>query len=104
MAEMNVTDQSSSVRNVGHNSLAHLFYNLRVYRNLSPKALSKKCGVSENFVLGVEDGSINPPLKYWLSCGDEFGANPNWVRVKFINERSVIARRRLEEKIIGGGP
>lgn len=88
---------------VGPNSLCHLFRILRRNRNLTSKALAEKCKVSEDFVLRIENGSIRPPLKYWLSCAEIFGVNPKWCRVKWSNEMSIIFKRRLEEKIIDGG-
>jgi len=81
------------------NSLAFIFHNLRIHRNLTRKALAQKFGVTEEYVSKVEDGLIFPSIKFCLMCGQEFGANPKWVKNKWVNERvdrfSVRLRKRL---------
>jgi hypothetical protein len=97
---MDLIKQQFEFGMVGHNSLAHLFHILRVYRNVPKEILAKKFHVSETYLSGVESGLKRPSLSYWLKCGKEFGANPNWIKVKFINERSNRARSRLEGRLL----
>jgi len=82
------------------NSLPYIFQKLRIHRNLTKKALAQKFGVSEEYISKVESGSVFPTLKFCLMCGDFFGANPNWVKNKWANERisrfSQSLRRRLD--------
>lgn len=68
-------------------SLCTIFRNLRIHRNLTKGALATKFGVSEDYVSAVERGSKFPSLKFCLMCCHEFGANPNWVKNKWANER-----------------
>lgn len=66
------------------NTLPFVFRKLRIHRNLTKAALARKVLVSEDFVSMVEDGSRIPTLKYCLACGQEFGFNPNWIKVKWM--------------------
>jgi transcriptional regulator with XRE-family HTH domain len=68
-------------------SLGRIFHNLRIHRNLTAAALAEKFGFSEDYVSAIESGSKSPSLKFCLLCGEEFGANPNWVKNKWANER-----------------
>jgi DNA-binding XRE family transcriptional regulator len=80
-------------------SLTSIFHNLRIHRNLTAGALGKKIGFPEDYVSAVESGSKSPSLKFCLLCGEEFGANPNWVKNKWANERigrfSDLTKKRL---------
>lgn len=69
-------------------SLAYFIRHMRLHRNLTKRALSCICGVSEDYVSGVESGSRSPSLKFCLTCGALFGANPNWIKNKWVNEKT----------------
>lgn len=81
-------------------SLPYIFRMLRIDRDLTKKALAAKIGVREDYLSRVEDGSRFPTLNFCLACGKEFGFNPNWVKVKWVNallERMAVKlRQRLE--------
>jgi DNA-binding XRE family transcriptional regulator len=83
-------------------SLCSIFRNLRIHHNLTKGALAEKFSVSKEYVSAIESGSKFPSLKFCLLCGEEFGANPNWVKNKWANERisrfSDVVRRRLDLK------
>lgn len=80
-------------------SLPYVFCKLRIHRNLTKAALGKKFLVSERYVADVEHGRRFPTLKYCLACGDLFGFNPNWIKVKWsdalIQQFSVLVKERL---------
>jgi len=59
---------------------------MRIHRDLTKRALAYKCGVSEEYVSGVENGSKFPSLRYCLACASLFDANPSWVKTKWAKE------------------
>lgn len=67
-------------------SLPRIFHNLRIHRNLTAAALGKKFGFSEDYVSQIESGSKFPSLNFCLKCAEEFGANPGWVKSKWLKE------------------
>ena len=80
-------------------SLAHLFYKLRLNRNLTKRSLASKFGTSEDYLSKVETGDLPPSLKFSLQCAEEFGINPQWVKNKWARDRierfSETIKRRL---------
>jgi len=76
-------------------SLAHLFYRLRIHRNLTKRALALKFGVKEDYVSRVESGSRFPSLSFCLKCSREFGVNPEYVKNRWAKE----AVRSFEERL-----
>lgn len=66
-------------------TLPYIFHKVRIHRNLTKAALAKKILFSQEYVQGVEDGSRFPSLKYCLACGDLFGFNPEWIKVKWLH-------------------
>lgn len=80
-------------------SLARIFHNLRIHRNLTRKSLAKKFGVTEDHIAAIESGSKFPSLKFCLFCGDLFGANPNWVKNKWVNESTSRFLDRIRKRL-----
>jgi len=72
---------------------------MRIHRNLTRRSLAQRAGVSEDYVAAVESGSKFPSLKFCLMCGQEFGANPNWVKNKWVNERVSRFLRSLRKRL-----
>lgn len=72
---------------------------MRQHYNLTKRALAEKCSVSEDYVAAVEACSKFPSLKFCLLCGDLFGANPNWVKNKWANEKVCRFPRRLRMRL-----
>jgi DNA-binding XRE family transcriptional regulator len=80
-------------------SLPHIFRKLRIHRNLTKKALAEKFGVSEEYVSSIESGSKFPSLNFCLKCGDQFGANPGWVKTKWAKEAIERFSNRLMKRL-----
>jgi len=80
-------------------SLPYIFSKLRIHRNLTRKALGKKFGFSEQYVMEVENGSRFPCLRYCLLCADVFGANPSWVKLKWANAATERFSSRVKERL-----
>jgi DNA-binding XRE family transcriptional regulator len=80
-------------------TLPYFFRRMRQHNNLTKAALAEKFSVSEDYVSAVEEGSKFPSLKFCLLCGDLFGANPNWIKNKWANERVLRFRCRLEKAL-----
>jgi len=72
---------------------------MRIHRNLTRGSLAQRAGFSEEYVSKVENGSIYPSLKFCLMCADLFGANPNWVKNKWANERVYRFSRSLKMRL-----
>jgi transcriptional regulator with XRE-family HTH domain len=66
-------------------SLPVFFRKMRIWRDLTKRALADKLGYSEEYVSSVESGSRFPSIRYCLLCANEFGANPEWVKAKYMN-------------------
>jgi len=99
MVETNLAGQRFRFIATCPNSLAHVFKNLRVHRGMTTKALSEKLRIGEIYVTQVECGFKRASLDYWLACGQEFGFNANWIKVKWLNEKSNYFKERLKRKI-----
>ena len=99
MVETNLAKQRFRFIATCPNSLAHIFRNLRVHRRMTTKALSEKIRVGEIYVTQIECGFKRASLDYWLACGQEFGFNPNYIKVKWLNEKSNYFKERLKRKI-----
>lgn len=88
-------------------TLPYFFRRMRQHHNLTKGSLAAKFGVSEDYVSSVESGFKFPSLKFCLLCGDLFGANPNWIKNKWANEKvsrfSCRLRRSLDLDDNGGG-
>ena len=80
-------------------SLAHLFYKLRIHRNLTKRALSLKFGVSEDYLSRVESGSRFPSLGFCLQCSKEFDVNPEYVKNRWANEAIRVFSERLRTRL-----
>ena len=80
-------------------SLAHLFYKLRIHRNLTKRALSLKFGVSEDYLSRVESGSRFPSLSFCLKCSKEFEVNPEYVKNRWANEAVRSFSERLRSRL-----
>ena len=99
MIETNLTGQRSRFIATCPTSLAHIFRSLRLSRGITTKELSEKLGVGKIYITHVECGFKKPSLKYWLACGQEFGFNDQWIKVKYLNEKSNYFKERLKRKI-----
>jgi DNA-binding XRE family transcriptional regulator len=80
-------------------SLAHLFYKLRHNRNLTKRALSRKFGVSEDYLSRVENGSRFPSLSFCLKCAEEFEVNPEYIKNRWANEAIRVFSERLRRRL-----
>jgi transcriptional regulator with XRE-family HTH domain len=80
-------------------SLAHLFYKLRIHRNLTKRALSLKFGVKEDYLSRVEGGSRFPSLNFSLKCAEEFDINPEYVKNRWANEAVRLFSERLRRRL-----
>lgn len=80
-------------------SLPYVFRKLRIHRNLTISSLANKFGFSEDYVRAIESGSKFPSLKFCLLCAQEFGANPNWVKSKWANDRIEQFSQRLLKRL-----
>jgi transcriptional regulator with XRE-family HTH domain len=80
-------------------SLAHLFYKLRINRNLTKGRLAEKCSLPEGYIAEVEAGSRFPPLSFCLCCAHEFGANPEWVKRRWVSEMVERFKSRLNKRL-----
>jgi len=87
-------------------TLPYFFRRMRQHQNMTIAALAEKCGVLADYVSAVEGGSKFPSLKFCLLCGDLFGANANWIKNKWANEKvsrfSDRIRKRLDLDGNGG--
>lgn len=81
------------------NTLPYVFRKLRIHRNLTKRALAEKVLVSEEYVSQVEHCSRFPSLKYCLACGEEFGFNPEWIKVKWLNAVMERVNSRLMKRL-----
>jgi transcriptional regulator with XRE-family HTH domain len=99
MVETNLAKQRSRFIATCPNSLAHIFRNLRIHRRMTTKEFSEKLGVGEIYITQIECGFKKASLKYWLMAGQEFGFNPNYIKVKWLNEKSNYFKERLKRKI-----
>ena len=80
-------------------SLPHFFRKMRVHRNLTKGTLAAKFGFSKDYVSAVEGGSKFPSLKFCLLCGQEFGANPNWIKNKWARWATKRFTKRIRERL-----
>jgi DNA-binding XRE family transcriptional regulator len=80
-------------------TLPYFFRRMRQHYNLTQSVLAEKLLVKGLYVAEVEAGLRLPTLKYCLQCGDLFGANPNWIKNKWANERVLRFRSRLEKAL-----
>jgi DNA-binding XRE family transcriptional regulator len=80
-------------------SLVHLFHSLRLSRGLTEEDLAKKLSVTTEYISKIEDGSYPASLKYCLACAQEFGANVNWIKIKFFHERVNSFEESLKRKL-----
>lgn len=80
-------------------SLAYLFYKLRIHRNLTKRALALKFGVTEDYLSRVESGSRFPSLSFCLKCAGEFDFNPEYVKTRWVNEAVNIFEWRLRRRL-----
>lgn len=80
-------------------TLPFIFRKIRESRNQTKESLGLKIGFREEYVSGVEFGSRFPSLKYCMRCGDEFGANPIWVKNKWANWRVMRFRDALLKRL-----
>jgi transcriptional regulator with XRE-family HTH domain len=80
-------------------SLAHLFYKLRIHRNLTKRALALKFGVTEDYLSRVESGSRFPSISFSLKCAVEFDINPVYVRNRWANEATRLFSDRLRRRL-----
>jgi transcriptional regulator with XRE-family HTH domain len=80
-------------------SLAHLFYKLRIHRNFTKAALALKFGVSEDYLSRVESGSRFPSLSFSLQCSKEFDINPEYVKNRWANEAVRVFSERLRSRL-----
>ena len=80
-------------------TLSHLFYKLRINRNLTKGRLAEKFSVSEGYVSAVEDGSKFPSVGYCLFCAGEFGVNPEWVKRMWAHELVGRFQSRLNKRL-----
>ena len=80
-------------------SLAHLFYKLRIHRNLTKRALALQFGVKEDYVSRVESGCRFPSLSFSLKCAQEFDINPEYVKSRWANEAIRIFSERLRSRL-----
>lgn len=80
-------------------SLRSIFRKLRIHRNLTKAALAAKFGYSEQYVASVESGSRFPSIRFFLLCANEFGANPEWVKVKYLNAAGDRYSDRLKRRL-----
>lgn len=80
-------------------SLAHLFYKLRIHRNLTKRSLSLKFGVTEDYLSRVESGSRFPSLSFSLKCAKEFDINPEYVKNHWANEAIRVFSERLRRRL-----
>jgi len=72
---------------------------MRIHRNLTRKALAQRCGVSEEYVFSIENGSKFPSVMYCLKCSDLFGANPSWIKTKWAKEALERFSNRLMKRL-----
>ena len=79
--------------------LSHLFRKLRLNHNLTKRALSEKCSLPEGYIAEVEAGSKFPPLSFCLFCAHEFGANPEWVKRRWVSEMVDRFQSRLNKRL-----
>ena len=80
-------------------SLPYFFHRMRIHRNLTRKALAQRCGVSEEYVSAIENGSKFPSVRYCLKCSDLFGANPSWIKSKWLKEAIERFSNRLMKRL-----
>jgi len=99
MIETNLARQRFRFITTIPTSLACIFRKLRLHKSITTKELSKKLDVGEIYVTQVELGYKKPSLKYWLACGQVFGFNPNWIKSKWLNDKSNDIKERLKRKI-----
>jgi DNA-binding XRE family transcriptional regulator len=78
-------------------SLPYVFRKLRIHRNLTKRSLAEMFSVSDRYISEIENGSKFPSLSYCLKCGELFGANAQWVKLKWARE----ATHRYQEKLYG---
>jgi transcriptional regulator with XRE-family HTH domain len=81
------------------NSLAYLFYKLRIDHNLTKKALGLRCGVSEEYVTRVESGSKFPSFLFCVKCSKYFEVNPEYVKNRWACEAVEEFRDRLRRRL-----
>jgi transcriptional regulator with XRE-family HTH domain len=72
---------------------------MRLYRGLSRGSLGQKFGLSEKYIQDVENGTRFPSLRYCLLCGGLYGANPNWVKAKYVNEAVYRYSSRIKKRL-----
>jgi len=99
MIETNLAGQRSRFILTCPTTLACIFRNLRISRRITAKELSEKLGVGKIYITQVECGFKKPSLQYWLGCAEVFGANLEWTKIKWINEKSNYVKERLKKKI-----
>ena len=99
MIEANLARQRARFIATCPTSLAHIFRSLRLNRGITTKELSEKLGVGKIYITHVECGFKKPSLNYWLACGQEFGFNANWIKAKWLNDKSDDIKKRLKKKI-----
>jgi transcriptional regulator with XRE-family HTH domain len=80
-------------------SLPYIFRKLLIDHNLTKAALAAKFGLSEGYVSEIESGSRFPSLRFCLLCANEFGANPEWVKVKYSNAAVSRYSDRLKKRL-----
>lgn len=80
-------------------SLAYLFYRLRLHRNFTKRSLSLKFGVSEDYLSKVESGSRFPSLSFCLQCAIQFEVNPDYVKSRWVNEAVRVFSERLHKRL-----
>lgn len=80
-------------------SLPYIFCKLRIDHNLTKTALAAKFGLSEGYISEIESGTRFPSLRYCLLCAEEFGANPEWVKVKYSNAAVSRYSDRLKRRL-----
>jgi transcriptional regulator with XRE-family HTH domain len=80
-------------------TLPYLIRKLRINRNYSRQAFALKTGVSVQYLEWIEKGKKPPSLKFCLTCGDLFGANPYWIKRKWYQETLSRIKRNLEDRL-----
>lgn len=80
-------------------TLSHLFRKLRMNRNLTKRRLAEKCSLSEGYVSSVEGGLKFPSLSFCLSCAQEFGVNPEWVKRRWARAMVERFQSRLNKRL-----
>jgi len=80
-------------------TLPYVFRKLRIHRNLTKRSLAEMFSVSERYISDVENGSKFPSLAYCLKCGELFGANAQWVKLKWSREAVIRYRKKLYNRM-----